>query len=630
MPVERAIHVVTYARFRNQEEPDVLDQKVLKTPANPAAQVEGDASKALVSKTENHQCNGDASAGGCKECHAYAEERVVSRLVDPETVAVTWRKYHPLAARGRATPGKPFEAEHDGVQIRVEAREVVDGDAALSTPKSISWLALRGLEAELKAKQGLAKVRSGARETVDAFERGPLQGALDKLEALKQRLADLPTLRGQPPRAELFRAADEGVRALASQVGDLEAKVLNAADPAPLVPGLAAKIAEVTPRLEGPLAPLAALEKEHAAWLTMQGELRQQIDVVDDALARRRDQAKVLPTLDAALAKLGTDAALAKLREGLTTMLEASREDDWPWSVDEWRASVREAEGDVARLVGQLDGAIAAERAQKVAFDARLQRLRGLSAPGGDEEQRLVAHVEAGGMLAGFATRHFVEALQEALAEVRPRLAEARDLALSYHAPRDAQRLEALEGALAPVNAVLERATRDMARRAAGAFPRVAVGPVEVTPPSVWATVTRTHAAGKVDLTVSVRANGPEPMLVALKGPDGKELAQVGLRERGHRVTLRLEGVAPQLAPVVIAASAAGAPLAEGEARALQRIELPAAPIGLAPVVGNARHVLPSTYTASPAQPRGAADVRFELPAGATAALDAIPGEAKR
>jgi hypothetical protein len=294
--VERALHVVTYAQFPGQAAPDVLEHKVLQKPADPKENVEGDASKALVSKTKNHQCNGDPSTGGCTICHAYAEERVISRLVDGgDSIAVVWRKYHPLAAKGRAEPGKPFEAEHDGVKIRVEAREVVEGAADLNTPKTISWLALQSLEAELKTKSATAKIREGAREAVDTFEQDVFRPVLDKLEGMRAEIADLPDFPNEPTRAEVVKAARDAIMALSDQVGALEQQVLNADKPQPLVAQLAAKIAEITPQLEGPLAQVAAFKQKHAAWATMQGELRARIDALAAVTERTEGVVAELP-----------------------------------------------------------------------------------------------------------------------------------------------------------------------------------------------------------------------------------------------------------------------------------------------------------------------------------------------
>lgn len=653
--VERALHVVTYAQFPGQAAPDVLDHKVLQKPANPKENVEGDASKALVSKTKNHQCNGDPSTGGCTICHAYAEERVISRLVDGgDSIAVVWRKYHPLAAKGRAEPGKPFEAEHDGVKIRVEAREVVEGAADLNTPKTISWLALQGLEAELKTKNATAKIREGAREAVDDFEHDAFRPVLDKLEGMRAELADLPDFPNEPTRAEVVKAARDAIMALSDQVGALEQQVLNADKPQPLVAQLTAKIAEVTPLLEGPLAPVAAFKQKHAAWATMQGELRARLDALAAVTERIEGVAAELPGARAPMKAQGIDARVAAAGDALEAVLAHTRKADGigeaiagmaafagepaladkPWA-EAWVATRARADALITALGGEVDAIVAQEAPKKADYTARLARLRGLAEPGAEVERHLTHQLEAGGMLAGFATKYFVTQLGEQLTKARVGLADAlpaqgQDLdeaALAYAKPAAEKALAQAEAKLAGVDALLARASGDMKKRAEGLFPRVPVGAVQVAPPSVSAVVTAVHGE-KVDLTVHVRANGPEPMLVALKSPEGKVLAQVALRERGHRLSVRLQGVAPQLAPVVTAAGAApAAPPGVGDTVALNKVDLPAFPIDLAKVVGAARHVLPTTYTPAPQQPGGAQNVTFAVPDGALSAIDAIPGE---
>jgi hypothetical protein len=653
--VERALHVVTYAQFPGQAAPDVLDHKVLQKAANPKENVEGDASKALVSKTKNHQCNGDPSTGGCTICHAYAEERVISRLVDGgDSIAVVWRKYHPLAAKGRAEPGKPFEAEHDGVKIRVEAREVVEGAADLNTPKTISWLALQGLEAELKTKNATAKVREGAREAVDAFEQDVFRPVLDKLEGMRGELADLPDFPNEPTRAEVVKAARDAIMALSDQVGALEQQVLNADKPQPLVAQLTAKIAEVTPQLEAPLAPVAAFKDKHAAWATMQGELRGRLEAIEALGKWRADVVADLPGAAAAIKQQDLDGRIQAAEKALDGILAHTRKADGigkaltgmaefagdagladkPWA-EAWVATRTRADALVKALGAELDGIEGVEATKKADFAARLARLRGLSAPGSDAERHLTHQLEAGGMLAGFATKYFVTQLGEQLAKARPGLGDGLpggaapldEAAREYHKPAAQKALGQAEAKLAGVDALLARASADMQKRAAGLFPRVPVGGLQVAPPSVSAVVNAVHG-DKVDLTVHVRANGPEPLLVALKSPEGKVLAQVALRERGHRLSVRLQGVAPQLTPVVTAAGAAPAAApGVGDTLALNKVELPAFPIDLAKVVGAARHVLPTTYTPSPQQPGGAQNVTFAVPDGALSALDAIPGE---
>ncbi len=613
MPVQHKLHVVTYVWRKGDADPDVLAHQILENAADPKAGVEGDATKVVLSQAQNYQCHGEDGTDGCEKCHGHAEERVIARLVGEDKVAVAWRKYHPLAARGTVKPGQPFEAEHDGLKVRVEARVISDDAGDVITNKAVSMIALRALEADLAKKHAAHEQREQLRTVVTAFNDGPLQQTRLQLAQITDRAKDVPGAK------KALAAVDKALDAIGAAVDKELGALLNKPDVGPAdLQAITALVQQETAKLAPALQPAIQLEANARDLVAVQGEIRAVLADAEAVDARVAEGKALLPGID--------DKALpgGDVHELCEALLDETREKEGFAAAD-----ARKQLQPLAQLVQQrsaaLDAAAAVERPKKDAFDERVQRLVDLKS--GALKAQLVDYAEACGAAAGFNVKHWAQkiaAAVDATAKGAPNVGK-----LSYDKPADNKALDAAEQKVAPLTAALAELDADVNKRI-DPYPVHAVRNIQLTPPSVWIKVKNVRADGNVDVVVNARNNGAHALLVDIKNEDGSAVHRtVSLSKKGERATFTLDNV-PKRFSVTITAVGPEVDRAANANVNLARCVVSAGSVLGIEGKGTVRHMPPLYFTPSPQQPNDAVAHAFgaELPeqAGVVYSQQRIPG----
>ncbi len=529
MPAVHQLHVVTYVWRPGDKEPDIGAHQVLQNPADVKAGVEGDATKVVVSEAANFQCHGEAGTDNCEKCHPHAQERVIARLIDGDRVAVAWRKYHPMAARATITPGVPFEAEHDGVKIRVEARLVTAEAGNVMTEKALSPVALRAFEADLTQKQVRTQQRDAARKAVSAFVLGPLEQHRVHVDAIAERTKDIP---GAADAFAPVYAALAGLAALVQRTLDDELARIDGPKDARVPAGhvLAQDIATQTAKLAAIVYPATLFEQAAQDLVNAQVEIRKTIDAIAAVDARVAVSAirfagldfNALPEID--LYKRA-DALLkaSKTKAGFTAA-RATKELKTLSAACDARSAA-------------LDGAVAVQDEKKRAFDGRVEMLTSLK--DGRLKAQVCDYVEACGCAPGFNTKHWTQTLGDAV-DAAAKKAPAVP-ALSYHLAQDEKTLAALEAKVDTLSNAVALVDADFKKRMEPNPVHVVAG-LQFTPPSAWVKATAFHDDGTVDMTVNITNNGAHAMVVTVTHPDEEApLQTIALAQKGDRATFTLE-----------------------------------------------------------------------------------------
>lgn len=612
MPAVNKLHVVTYVWRKGDDAPDVVAHQVLENAANPKAGVEGDATKAVLSQAQDYQCHGEAGTDNCTKCHGHAEERVIARLLDNDRVAVAWRKYHPLAANGVVQPGVPFEAEHEGLKVRVEARVVTDDAQEVLTPKAVSMLSLRVLEADLQKQHARAEQRDAVRAVVDAFVDGPLQQHRTQFDEITVRAKDLPG------GAKALAAVDAGFNALDAALQKDLGAILKKVDLGPAdQQAMAVRIQQETAKLPALLAPAIQLEANAKELVDAQADIRDLLAraaLVETNVTRGKEHfggldVNALPGAD--LVKRG-DRLLedTRTKEGLT--------------VADVRKQLEGLEALLTERETALAGALAAEMELRAAFDGRVQRLVDLK--DGTLKAKLVDYAEACGAAPGFNVKYWIDKVQTAVDAVASKAVDVGGL--SYDKAVDEKALKAAEAKVGPLTQALEALEADVKKRIE-AYPTHAVRDVQLTPPSVWVKVKALRADGTIDATVNARNNGAHALVLDIKNEDGSVVHKsIALAKKGERATFDLAGVGKQFTFTV---TAVGKEAERGASANLSRCVVSSGSALGVEGKGTVRHMPPLYFTPSPQQPNDAVAQMFDEAgqlgaAGVALAQQRIPG----
>jgi hypothetical protein len=596
VPDIHKLHVVTYVWHPGEKEPDVAAQQVLETPADPKTGVEGDATKAVLSKTENFQCAGEHGTDGCTKCHPHAEERVIARLIENDRVAVAWRKYHPLAAKGTVQPGEPFEAEHEGVKVRVEARVVTEEDKDVLTPKAVSMVALRNLEVNLQKQQQRGRLREQMRQQVDQFATGTYNPQRQAFDALAEQTKDLPGA-----DAVLKTARDAFDQILVDARDEYLALANHDALDANVAAQLPVKLQGVGQRIAAALQPVQQLEANGRALAQAQAALRAVVDQLDAVDASAAKHHADLPGLD--VKALPHADALDRMN----ALLDQSRNDPALTVQDLQKATASFAQEVQARGAA-LQQLVQVEQQKRGAFDTRVSIFTQLK--DGSLKQALSDYVDSCGAAEGFNVKHWLGVVGKAVDAVAGKVADVDGL--SYHRAADEKKLAAAEQKVGPLTQAIATLNTDVKKRL-DAFPVHAVGAHQLTPPSVWIKVERAHDDGSLDVTVHARNNGAHALALSIKNGDSDALFDFALSTRGEHGAVKLNGVK---GPFGAEITAVGAPAARGANAQLDKCSVIAAGIAVAGE-GSVGHILPLYFTPAPKQPRGHAAQSFAADAAA-------------
>src|SRR5258708_3671142 len=123
----KAFHLVAYARREGEElaEEDVLAHGKLAVPADQKAGVEGDAVKATLSKTENHQCNGEE----IRDALTLHDPEIVKQLARIDEYAARFRALSDQAAIAKTV------AEVKAATLEIQKSVHADAAKLLSAPQ---------------------------------------------------------------------------------------------------------------------------------------------------------------------------------------------------------------------------------------------------------------------------------------------------------------------------------------------------------------------------------------------------------------------------------------------------------------------------------------------------------------
>lgn len=625
-PVQNAgkqYFVLAYAQHEGEEHRDLVAGGVVVKPGG-----EGDLVEGNIDFTENFQCHGEASSGGCKQLHAHAVERVRVRLMDADgKVNVFWRRFHPMVTDGpgEATPGHPFEqqAAH-GVKLSVEVREVVADAAAapaaegkaLQDPAKLSAIDVQRLQQEVQRGMASTAERMKLRNDLSKFEDLELAAAMEQIAASAARLAELPDQeRVKAAVAESQRAAREILGGLQAEARALTAKPTTAQD----VQAFHARVDQARQAVRGVFAPITAIEREMAQLLELQDAVR----ALDGALTGLRDrmteQQRALPTLD--FASLPIDP----LRARAADILARSKQ---PQALAQLAALTAEVEALRPELAAaEQDGQRRVKREQQVAlgFQLQAQRVELWRTDPETARQALVDFVEAATMFPGLPLAYFSRKAAALGAELSAQLGELG--ALAYHRPEDQAKLAAELAKLAPVEGFLrevEAAAERIVAKVGTQRQQVEVRGLRVEVPHAWAKVLAVHGDGTLTARVRVHNEADRPVRVEVLA-GGQVQSSLVLSALGRMASVDLRLPVGELSFRLSGVGAEQGVGRAGERAALLDVAVQTLPLPLVDAVGAMRHAAPYMYTAQPEQPATQTDALVEGP-GAVYATLMLPG----
>ncbi len=569
-PAQR-YYVVTYAKHPGQDEPDVLAEGEVAVPAGNGNQ--GDLVEGVLSQTENFQCDGHGhGTDGCDANHAHAVERVRARLTGADgTVAVVYRKYHPLVGHGTAEPGKPYEVECDGLQVRVEVRKILEQEAEGLTDDSVSLVTLRQMQQDLAPKVQVTSARMRVRSAFAKMLDTHFEAVKEQIEERAQRYADLPD-------ADAVKAATKEVEAAAQALVDEASQVLTTAIEDPALNDASAKqhaasIDQIAQRFGQIFGPFDVIEQQAQRLIATQAGVRTQLTRIDDLCGRLDDA-------EAVHKKLGFDnKPLLALAEDLAKLMERTKTDGLD-GLDAIDAEVAAFPDRIAEQGVAIDTAIAAAEAKARVFAARVAAHDLWRASPDEAVAELKTTIASAGAFAEVPLAYW-----SGRAEALPgELGQLTDVSgLAYDDRGAEKKLAAAEKELAPVQKLLDALSADMKDVAVGAYmPVVGVDGAAFVAPTTWGRVEKEYKNGKRDVDVHVINNDARAMKVeVLVGPDQAVQRELVLSERGQRLSMSMAKIEPPVAfRVTAVVPDGGAPPVDGKVT-MRAVDVPSADLVL-------------------------------------------------
>jgi hypothetical protein len=615
-------YVLTYhSRVGQAKEPEVIAHGQVKNPASEDGAVEGDAVKAILDMVQNHQCHGEASAGGCARLHANAENRVISRLAEdhgePQVVS-TWRRYHPRVAQGVAIPGRPFVATDGEDCVRVEVRRIVPRDSAELTDKTISLFSIRQLEADLSRKANERRLEQSLRDALATFEANYVANVNNQIDNSEDQFRYLP---GADARAVSFtraRAEVESIRAEFSR--QVEAEVA-AFDPNTAGQALG-RLNQSMNTLWNRLARIQqSIQISPAARqvLAQQTPVRNELNRLQGFIASFEGAQRELPFL---ARPEGAD----KIRERLIALLERSRNGA---GAGELQLGLAQISPEIDRLAKQIGQAIWDGQSAAASFRERVRFVEDLRT-GSPAEQDVLRFIQSGKVIAGFAVAHYTEEATKLIASLPEERADVSQLAPGREG--DERELAEAERALAPFHRFMEGVEGEMKERAAalGLYQPLQIGPHSVVAPTAKVELLRlSEADGMADLRVTIRNNDPRPILLELKSElAGANPRRLTLGGKGRTATIELRNVQNNL---VLALKGVwnGEPLTPYQQLMMARfsnLDATTPPVTLE-AAGRSFTLAPYMFTPSANQPAGLTNAYVEnQEAGVGFGYEPVPG----
>ncbi len=567
------MHVIASVDRTGQGRFDPIQQMTLDIPA---AGKDGAALEADLGHVDHFVCDGlGVGTGQCTRDHAHASERVIARIRPDGEVAVSWRRYHPSIAAGRAAPGQPFEAtdEQWGRRLRVEVREIALDSEDAPVGNALTEADLAALEAEIALAQAQFQ-----------FERQQDQLFRTEVHRLETQYRPRISAALGQMEAVLSASAMEGLRKVGeTRLGQAGSHFHEL---------FAASVAKGPPAADWK-AGTAKLEAAYAAEAERLEAIANQVSNLPQA---RAALTALMGEANALLLELGTRPERTWVQ--LMNQVEAATE---AHPVDEIEA-VETATETLARLTDAvvphrdaLKEEVLVKRSERQRFANRVNSLCGWN--GGESEQAWRTAIQQGQAFPGFGVAYWqnrFDAVASAVGQLASGIHPDMKLETSSHRQQLAKTEKSVRQQLSPF---LEALTAEQARRSRG-YDRTVT--VEGRPFVLPHASVRVLASNRNRLQVEVAAvnRDDKAILLEVTGADGRGVV-LPLGKQGERVSARLEEAVP---PFVFKVQNVGTEKYEGEGEvSTVPADIRSAPL-LAVVAGAQIWASPATYEVETAE----------------------------